>query len=53
MAVNARSPYIDADVFAPDTQLDYYVLHETPQGSEERRSYLVSTIVARTAGKST
>ena len=53
LAVNARSPYTDADVFAPGTQLDYYVLHETPQGSQERRSYLASTIVERAASKST
>lgn len=51
LAVNARSPYVDADVFAPGTQLDYYVLPETPQGAEESRSHLVSTIVGRPAGK--
>ena len=43
VAVNTRSPYLDTDVFAPGTQLEYYVQHETQQGAEEGRSHLVST----------
>lgn len=29
VAMNARSPYHDQDVFAPGTQLRYYVQHES------------------------
>lgn len=43
VAVNTRSPYLDTDVFAPGTQLEYYVQHETQQGTAEARSHLVST----------
>lgn len=43
VAVNARSPYLDTDVFAPGTQLEYYVQHETQQGAPEERSHVVST----------
>lgn len=43
VAVNARSPYLDTDVFAPGTLLEYYVQHETQQGDEEARSHVVST----------
>lgn len=43
VAVNTRSPYLDTDVFAPGTKLEYYVQHETQQGTEEGRSHLVST----------
>jgi hypothetical protein len=39
VAVNTRSPYLDTDVFAPRTKLEYYV----QQGTEEGRSHLVST----------
>jgi hypothetical protein len=30
VAVNARSPYLDTDAFAPGTCLEYHVQHETP-----------------------
>lgn len=43
VAVNARSPYLDTDVFAPGTRLEYYVQHETQQGEPEVRSHVVST----------
>ena len=43
VAVNTRSPYLDTDVFAPGTQLEYYVQHETQRGAAEARSHLVST----------
>lgn len=43
VAVNTHSPYLDTDVFAPGTQLEYYVQHETQQGAAEARSHLVST----------
>ncbi|GAB2845075.1 hypothetical protein [Hymenobacter ruber] len=43
VAVNARSPYLDADTFAPGTLLEYYVQHETQQGEPEARSHVVST----------
>jgi hypothetical protein len=43
VAVNTRSPYLDTDVFAPGTKLEYYVQHETQQGAKEARSHLVST----------
>ncbi|RSK45454.1 hypothetical protein [Hymenobacter rigui] len=43
VAVNARSPYLDADVFAPGTHLEYYVQHETQQGKPEAHSHVVST----------
>jgi hypothetical protein len=46
VAVNTRSPYLDADVFAPGTQLEYYVQHETQQGAPEERSHIVSTTTA-------
>ena len=46
VAVNARSPYLDTDTFAPGTLLEYYVQHETHQGEPEIRSYVVSTTVA-------
>jgi len=42
VAVNARSPYLDTDIFAPGTQLEYYVQHETQQGVPEERSHIVS-----------
>ena len=45
LAVNTRSPYLDADVFAPGTQLDYYIQHETQRGGKEARSHIVSTTV--------
>ncbi len=45
LAVYARSPYFDTDTFAPGTQLEYYVQHETQQGEEEARSHIVSTTV--------
>ena len=43
VAVNARSPYLDTDAFAPGTLLEYYVQHETQQGESEARSHIVST----------
>lgn len=46
VAVNTRSPYLDADVFAPGTKLEYYVQHETQQGEPEGRSHLVSTTLS-------
>jgi hypothetical protein len=46
VAVNARSPFIDTDTFAPGTLLEYYVQHETQQGEPEARSHVVSTTVA-------
>ncbi|MBO3272138.1 hypothetical protein [Hymenobacter defluvii] len=46
VAVNARSPYLDTDAFAPGTLLEYYVQHETQQGTPEARSHVVSTTVA-------
>lgn len=44
IAVNTRSPYLDADVFAPGTQLEYYVQHENQQGDPEARSHIIGTI---------
>lgn len=46
LAVNARSPFLDSDTFAPGTLLEYYVQHETQQGEAEARSHVVSTTVA-------
>ena len=46
LAVNARSPFLDADTFAPGTLLEYYVQHETQQGEPEARSHVVSTTAA-------
>jgi len=46
VAVNTRSPYLDADVFAPGTKLEYYVQHETQQGEPEGRSHIVSTTLS-------
>ncbi|GAA4492759.1 hypothetical protein GCM10023172_00400 [Hymenobacter ginsengisoli] len=46
VAVNTRSPYLDADVFAPGTKLEYYVQHETQQGDPEARSHVVSTTLS-------
>ena len=46
VAVNARSPYLDTDTFAPGTLLEYYVQHETQQGEPEARSHVVGTTVA-------
>ena len=43
LAVNTRSPYLDTDAFAPGTQLEYYVQHETQHGDAEARSHVVST----------
>jgi hypothetical protein len=43
VAVNARSPFIDADAFAPGTLLEYYVQHETQQGEPEARSHVIGT----------
>jgi len=43
VAVNARSPFLDSDSFAPGTLLEYYVQHETQQGEPEARSHVVST----------
>jgi hypothetical protein len=43
VAVNARSPYLDTDAFAPGTLLEYYVQHETQQGEPEAHSHVVST----------
>ena len=45
VAVNARSPFLDTDSFAPGTLLEYYVQHETQQGEPEARSHVVSTTV--------
>ena len=45
VAVNARSPYVDTDVFAPGTVVEYYVQHETQQGVPEERSHVASTTV--------
>ena len=45
VAVNARSPYLDTDVFAPGTRLEYYVQHETQQGTPEARSNIVGTTI--------
>jgi hypothetical protein len=46
LAVNARSPFLDSDTFAPGTLLEYYVQHETQQGEAEARSHVISTTVA-------
>ena len=46
VATNTRSPFLDADVFAPGTLLEYYVQHETQQGEPEARSHVVSTTAA-------
>ena len=43
VAVNARSPFLDGDAFAPGTLLEYYVQHETQQGEPEARSHVVGT----------
>jgi hypothetical protein len=43
VAVNTRSPFLDTDVFAPGTLLEYYVQHETQQGESEARSHVVGT----------
>lgn len=45
LAVNTRSPYLDTDTdtFAPGTQLEYYLQHETQHGVKEARSHVVST----------
>lgn len=43
VAVNTRSPYLDTDVFAPGTRLEYYVQYETQQGAPEERSHIVGT----------
>ena len=45
VAVNARSPYLDTDAFAPGTSLEYFVQHETQHGDEEARSHIVSTTI--------
>lgn len=45
VAVNYHSPYIDTDAFAPGTQLEYYVQHETQQGVPEVRSHVVGTTI--------
>ena len=45
VAVNARSPFSDDEVFAPGTLLEYYVQHETQQGTPEAHSHVVSTTV--------
>ncbi|HEX8326117.1 MAG TPA: hypothetical protein VF629_01165 [Hymenobacter sp.] len=42
VAVNARSPYLDTDVFAPGTRLEYYVQYATQQDAPEERSHIVS-----------
>lgn len=46
LAVNARSPYLDTDAFAPSTRLEYYVQHEIQAGDEDGRSHIVSTTIA-------
>ncbi|MBC6992111.1 MULTISPECIES: hypothetical protein [unclassified Hymenobacter] len=46
VAVNARSPFLDTDTFAPGTLLEYYVQHETQQGEPEACSHVVSTTTA-------
>ena len=46
VAVNGRSPYLDTDVFAPGTLLEYYVQHETQQGQAEDRSHIVNTTIS-------
>ena len=45
VAINTRSPYLDTDVFAPGTSLEYYVQHETQQGTPEAHSHIMSTIL--------
>lgn len=45
VAVNTRSPYLDTDVFAPGTLLDYYVQFETQPGEGHGRSHVVSTTI--------
>lgn len=45
VALHYRSPYLDTQVFAPGTLLEYYVQHETQQGAPEARSHLVSTTI--------
>ena len=42
LAFNARSPYLDADGFAPDTPVEYYVQFTTRYGDEESRSRTVA-----------
>ena len=45
VALHYRSPYLDTQVFAPGTLLEYYVQHETQQGAPEARSHVVSTTI--------
>lgn len=42
VAINTRSPYLDADVFAPGTVLEYYVQFEPQQGPPEAHSSVAS-----------
>ncbi len=42
LAANARSPYLDAEVFAADTPVEYYVQLATRFGDEEARSRIVA-----------
>lgn len=46
VAVNARSPYLDTDVFAPGTRLEYYALYATQQDAPEERSHIISTALS-------
>lgn len=50
MAVNSRSPYLDAEEFAPGILLEYYVQHETQSGAPEARSHVVSTTIQADQG---
>jgi len=45
VAVYARSPFLDEDVFAPGTFLEYYlhVQAQAPDGTPATRSHLLST----------
>ncbi len=45
VVVNYHSPYLDTDVFAPGTVLEYYVQHETQVGAPEARSHTVTTTI--------
>lgn len=46
VAVNARSPYVDAQEFEPGTILEYHVQHFTQQDIFEGHSNIVRTTIA-------
>ncbi|WBA44089.1 hypothetical protein [Hymenobacter canadensis] len=49
LAANARSPYLDAEGFATDTPVEYYVQLTTRFGDEEARSRIVATVAPPSA----